>query len=198
MYDIGSAQTILIVGLGNAGREYTGTRHNIGFACVDSFAASQNFPDWIEKKDLRCLFTKENISGTSVIIIKPTTYMNESGQAVQAVQHFYRITNPQTVVVHDELDINFGQIRARTGGSDAGNNGIKSIIQHCGDDFARIRIGIRNQLLEKVDGADFVLAKFSGSEKKSLPHIEREVSAMLSEYIAVGDLPHDTRAVNTM
>src|SRR5690349_20274173 len=119
MYDIGSAKTILIVGLGNVGREYTDTRHNIGFACVDNYAHSQAFPDWIEKKDLKCLFTKSNIGGTSVIIIKPSTYMNESGQAVQAVQRFYRITNAQTIVAHDELDINFGQIRARSGGSDA-------------------------------------------------------------------------------
>lgn len=195
MYDIGSAKTILVVGLGNVGKEYAGTRHNIGFACVDNFAHSQAFPDWIEKKDLRCYFTKGNIGGTSVILMKPTTYMNESGQAVQAVQRFYRITNAQTIVVHDELDINFGQIRARNGGSHAGNNGIKSMIQHCGDDFARIRVGIRNQLLEKMDGADFVLAKFSGKEKDLLPKIEREVAVMLSEYIATNQLPHDTRTI---
>lgn len=195
LYDVGSQKTILVVGLGNVGKEYANTRHNIGFACVDAFAASQNFPDWIEKKDLRCAFAKGNVGSTSVILVKPTTYMNESGRAVQAVQHFYRILNAQTIVVHDELDLNFGQIRARNGGSHAGNNGIKSIIQHLGDDFARIRIGIKNQLSEKMDGADFVLAKFSVSEKKSVPLIEREVSAMLSEFIATNELPHDTRTV---
>ncbi len=196
LYDVGGQKTLLIVGLGNVGKEYTDTRHNVGFACIDSFSASQNFPAWIEKKDLHCIFTKGSIGSTTVILIKPTTYMNESGRAVQAVQHFYKITNSQMVVVHDELDIPFGQIRTRVGGSHAGNNGIKSMIQYCGEDFARIRIGVKNDLAEKMDGADFVLAKFVGSEKKLLPQLEREVSAILSEYTATTTLPHDTRTIS--
>src|SRR5690606_38825791 len=100
-----------------------------------------------------------------------------------------------TLVVHDELDINFGQIRSRQGGGDAGNNGVKSVIQHCGADFARIRVGIRNELAARMDSANFVLAKFSAEEQELLPKITREVSSMISEYIATGQLPSETRKV---
>lgn len=186
-------RVILIVGLGNIGKQYVGTRHNIGFAVVENFAEQQNFPAWTEKKDLRVQITKKVIDNAQVILIKPTTFMNDSGQAVMSVQNYFKVTNADTVVVHDELDINFGQIRARTGGGAAGNNGIKSLIQHCGEDFKRIRIGVRNDLSEKMDSADFVLAKFNKDERDSLPELLREVSGLLSEYTATHELPHDTR-----
>jgi len=184
---------ILIVGLGNIGKDYENSRHNIGFACVDNFAEQHNFSAWIAKRDLRARVAEKIMGGARVILVKPTTFMNESGQAVMSIQNYFKITNADTVVVHDELDIDFGQIRARVGGSAAGNNGIKSLIQHCGEDFNRIRIGVRNERLQKMDSADFVLAKFNKEEKASLPELYREVSATLSEYTASHELPHDTR-----
>lgn len=193
LYSTAHEHSVLIVGLGNIGKQYDGTRHNIGFACVDSFAEQHNFPAWIEKKDLRCHITKKVIGGTQITLVKPTTFMNESGQAVMNVQNYFKIANSDTVVVHDELDIQFGQIRARVGGSSAGNNGIKSLIQHMGEDFSRVRIGVKNDLLEKMDSAAFVLAKFNKEEQASLPQLYREVSALLSEYTASHELPHDTR-----
>lgn len=193
LYNTVHDHALLVVGLGNPGKQYDGTRHNIGFDCLDAFAEQHNFPAWIEKKDLRCLLTKLVVGGTQVTLVKPTTFMNESGQAVMAVQHYFKIANSDTMVVHDELDLDFGLIRARVGGGSAGNNGIKSLIQHLGEDFKRIRIGVRNDLLEKMDAADFVLAKFSKAELGSLPELRREVSAMLSEYTANRELPHDTR-----
>jgi PTH1 family peptidyl-tRNA hydrolase len=193
LYNTVHDRVVLIVALGNIGKKYVGTRHNIGFACVENFAQQHNFPAWTEKKDLRVQITKQVTGGTQIILIKPTTFMNDSGQAVMSVQNYFKITNGDTVVVHDELDIDFGQIRARVGGGSAGNNGIKSLIQHCEADFKRIRIGVRNQLLEKMDSADFVLAKFNKQEQASLPELMREVSAMLSEYTASHELPHDTR-----
>lgn len=193
LYNTVHDRVVLIVGLGNIGKEYVGTRHNIGFACVEEFAEQHSFPAWIEKKDWRCQITERVESGTKVLLLKPTTYMNESGQAVMAVQKYFKITNADTVVVHDELDIDFGQIRARVGGGSAGNNGIKSLIQHCGEDFNRIRIGVRNEHLANNDSADFVLAKFNKEEQASLPELYREVSALLSEYTASHELPHDTR-----
>lgn len=186
--------TCLIVGLGNIGKQYDGTRHNIGFDCLDNFAEQHSFPAWIEKKDLRCHFTKQVIGNTQVILIKPTTFMNESGQAVMNTQHFFKVASSDTVVVHDDLDITFGQIRARQGGGSAGNNGIKSLIQHIGEDFGRVRIGVGNDLQTKMDAADFVLAKFSKDERAKLPELYREVSAILSEYTASHELPHDTRS----
>src|SRR5690606_21448332 len=107
LFTLGSQKTVLIVGLGNIGKEYDNTRHNAGFMCVDEFARQQDFPGWVEKKDLKCYISKQTVGSTQVILVKPTTYMNESGQAMAAVQHFYKIPCSATLVVHDELDINF-------------------------------------------------------------------------------------------
>lgn len=195
LYSTSLGSTILIVGLGNIGEEYNSTRHNIGCDCIDEFARQQGFPAWQKKADLKCHLSKQNIGQTHVILIKPTTYMNESGQAVQAVAKYFKIANSSIVIVHDDLDINFGQIKTKVGGRSAGNNGIKSLIQHLGEDFGRIRIGIKNDLLEKMDSADFVLAKFSKDENEQIPKITREISAMLSEYTVQGRLENKTVSI---
>lgn len=193
LYNTIHERSTLIVGLGNVGKKYDGTRHNIGFDCLDFFSEQHDFPAWIEKKDLRSHITSRVIGDSKITLVKPITFMNESGQAVMSVQQYFKIANSDTVVVHDDLDIQFGHIRARVGGSAAGNNGIKSLIQHCGENFSRIRIGIKNELLERIDSADFVLGKFNKDEQACLPELRREVSAMLSEYTANHELPHDTR-----
>lgn len=194
LYTLGLNKTVLVVGLGNIGKEYDGTRHNIGFEAVDRFAKDHDFPAWIEKKDLKCHITSLQLSDTKVVIIKPTTFMNLSGEAVQAVAHFYKIQPTHIVAVHDDLDVTFGQIRMRVGGSSAGNNGIKSLTQHLGEDYGRIRIGIGPKNPEQMDAADFVLAHFSKEEQAQLPSLTREVSAILSEYAYGSELPHDTRS----
>src|SRR5690606_38800676 len=98
----------------------------------------------------------------------------------------------QILVIHDELDLEFGTIRTQNGGGAAGHNGIKSIIQHCGDDFARIRIGIKNERAAKMDSADFVLAKFTGDEMHQLPALTREVLNLVTEYTATGAVSSQT------
>jgi len=192
-YTLGQNKTILVAGLGNLGKQYDGTRHNIGFQAVDKFVADHDFPDWIEKKDLKCHFTMTQMGESKVIAIKPTTFMNVSGEAVQAVLHFYKIDPANVVVVHDELDIPFGQIRMRVGGSAAGHNGIKSVTQHIGEGYGRVRVGIGPKAHENQDSADFVLAKFTADEQTQLKNLTREASAILSEFIYGGELPHDTR-----
>lgn len=192
LYSTSLGNTILIVGLGNIGEQYNNTRHNIGFDCIDEFARQQGFPAWQKKADLKCHLSKQNIGQTHVILIKPTTFMNESGQAVSAVAKYFKIANSSITVVHDDLDINFGQIKTKVGGGSAGNNGIKSLIQHIGENFGRVRIGIKNDLLEKTDSADFVLAKFNKEEMPEMPKLKREVSAILSEYTVSGELPPST------
>ncbi len=194
LYTLGLHKTVLLVGLGNVGKKYDQTRHNIGFACVDEFVAQHDFGNWIEKKDRQVLETSGTIASTRAIVIKPTTYMNLSGEAVQSTMHFYKLTPADIVVVHDELDIPFGQIRTRVGGSDAGHNGVKSLIQHIGESFSRIRVGIGNSDIQKFDGADFVLAKFNFKEQTNLPKLTREVNSLLTEYVAGGSLTHDTRS----
>lgn len=195
LFTLGSNKDVLIVGLGNPGKEYEGTRHNIGFAVIDDFAKTNAFSNWIAKKDLKCEITLKNIGQCRVILIKPTTFMNLSGQAVQAIQKFYRVYNLSSLVIHDELAIPFGQIRTRVGGSDAGHNGIKSLIQYIGDDFGRLRIGVGSEIAEKSDAADFVLKKFSKEEQGKLPAIIKEAVSKIDNYIASGELPHETRTV---
>ena len=194
LYTIGSNKTIFVVGLGNPGQEYQKTRHNIGFAAVEEFAASNNFPAWIAKNDMKCQLAINTLGDTRVILCKPQTFMNNSGEAVQTVQHFYKIDNSQTLVVYDELDMDFGNLRSRTGGSDAGHNGVKSLIGHIGEDFNRLRVGIKNEHLAGAEAADFVLAKFSREEQGKLPEILREATAMVTEFV-FGGLVAETRKV---
>lgn len=194
-YTVGLSRTVLVVGLGNVGREYENTRHNVGFACVNAFAELNGFSPWIEKKDLKCQLTSHTLGATRVIVIKPSTMMNLSGEAVQKAAAFYKIAAKDVVIVHDELDISFGQIRTRLGGGSAGHNGIKSITQHMGEGYGRIRIGIGPKNPPQMDGADFVLARFTTAEQGHMKALTQEVNALLNEYIFSGELPHDTRTV---
>jgi PTH1 family peptidyl-tRNA hydrolase len=195
MYTVGLNKTVLIVGLGNIGKEYDGTRHNIGFEAVEAFvSANPELGQWSEKKSQKCLMASGQLGQTRVIVIKPTTFMNLSGEAVQAVTAFYKIPAAQVIIVHDELDVNFGNIRTRTGGSSAGHNGIKSITELVGEDTGRVRIGIGPKKPAQIDSADFVLGKFSATEVKQLPNLIRETNAILSEYAYGTQLPTETRS----
>jgi PTH1 family peptidyl-tRNA hydrolase len=193
LFTLGMNKTVLLVGLGNPGKEFDGTRHNAGFMCLDAFAQAHDFDPWMEKKDLQCQLASKTLGDTRVILCKPTTFMNLSGEAVQKVSHFYKIDAGHTVVVHDELDIPFGQIRMRVGGSAAGHNGVESVIQHLGNEFGRVRIGIASEEQGKMDGADFVLAKFSEDEQAQLTPMSREVTSILTEYIFKNSLTPETR-----
>jgi PTH1 family peptidyl-tRNA hydrolase len=193
-YTVGLNKTILLVGLGNPGKEYAQTRHNVGFICLDSFVSkTDEMEDWMVKKDLKCQLSSGRIGDARVLAIKPTTFMNLSGEAVQAVVNFYKVPQDQILVLHDELDVDFGQIRLRQGGSSAGHNGIKSVSQHLGEDYGRVRIGIGPKRPAKISSEDFVLQKFSEEEQGQLANLTQEVNAILSEYVYGGQLPHETR-----
>jgi PTH1 family peptidyl-tRNA hydrolase len=192
---LGLSKTYLLVGLGNIGKQYDGTRHNVGFACADEFVQKSNLGGWTDKKDLKCQLASGQLGEARIIVIKPTTLMNLSGEAVQAVVHFYKIPIQQVVVIHDELDVNFGQIRTRIGGSSAGHNGIKSVTKLLGsEDYGRVRIGIGPKQPAQIDSADFVLQAFSKAEQTELPALRKEATAILSEYAYSGQLPADTRS----
>lgn len=195
-YTVGLNKTVLLVGLGNPGKDYALTRHNVGFMALDAFVeASDEMADWVEKKDLKCLMSTGKIGDSRVIAIKPTTFMNLSGEAVQAVVHFYKIAPEHIVVVHDELDVEFGQIRLRQGGSSAGHNGIKSVTEHLGEEYGRVRIGIGPKKPARMKSEDFVLQKFSKEQQDLLPDLLRESTAILSEYVYSNQpLPHETRS----
>ena len=195
LYTIGGQQTLLLVALGNPGDSYNGTRHNAGFDCIDAFVAGHDeFGQWVTKKDLSCAIVSGLFGATKVIVIKPTTFMNDSGRAVQAVQSFYKISNAQTIVIHDELALPFGQIRTSIGGSSAGHNGIKSLIAHCGEDFGRVRIGIDNPQKPQGDTKDFVLKSFNSIEREHIDALLRETESILIESIFQHKLSAETRS----
>jgi len=190
----GLNKTILLVGLGNVGPEYDSTRHNIGFACIDAFVdKNSDMGSWMVKKDLKCHVAMGQMGEARVIAVKPTTFMNLSGEAVQLVSNFYKTHPNYTFVVHDELDIDFGHIRLRRGGSAAGHNGIKSITDTIGEAYGRIRIGIGPKHPEQIDSADFVLQKFSKDELSHMPELLRETNAILSELVFGAELLPETR-----
>ena len=192
---MGQNNILMLVGLGNIGAKYQGTRHNIGFECLDLLIDKyQEMSSWVEKKDLKCYLSSGRFGDSMVIAIKPTTYMNLSGEAVALALSFYKVQLEHLVVVHDDLDIDFGSIRIRYGGSDAGHNGIKSITNKIGEDYGRIRIGIGPKKPEEIDSADFVLQSFSTQEQKQIENMKRECSAILSEFIYNKKLVTETRS----
>lgn len=196
-YTVGVNRTLLIVGLGNPGKDYDNTRHNIGFRCIDEFTKTlSEFSGWVNKKDLKCQFTNAQLGDKRVIAIKPTTFMNNSGESLALVTNFFKIQAKDILVIHDELDINFGQIRTRVGGSDAGHNGIKSISESLGEqDYGRIRIGIGPKEPAAIDSKDFVLKPFTKEQATQLTNLYKEVNAILTEYIYSSDeLPAETRS----
>jgi PTH1 family peptidyl-tRNA hydrolase len=193
-YTVGNNKNILIVGLGNTGQEYDLTRHNVGFYCIDEFVErAPEMQDWISKKDLKCQVSIGQMGENRIIAVKPATFMNLSGEAVLAVAQFYKINTEQILVIHDELDVDFGNIRLRIGGSDAGNNGIKSVSNAVGENYGRVRIGIGPKTPAQIKSEDFVLQKFSSEQIEKLPTLAKEIIALLNEYIYGGELPHDTR-----
>ncbi len=193
-FTLNKPNNLLIVGLGNIGKEYENTRHNIGFDCLDELRSSQSeFTPWQTKKDLHCLFSSANFSDTKVILVKPTTFVNNSGKSISSVLNYFKLPLKSLVVVHDDLDINFGLVRCKIGGSSAGHNGIKSISNLVGEDYGRIRIGVNNEHPPKMETADYVLAKFSNLEQTKLPLLKREVQSILTEFIYRQELLPETR-----
>lgn len=172
----------LIVGLGNPEPIYDLTRHNIGFLLLDH-AAQQLKAPWRHQPKFKAIIAEAVIGGEKTILLKPTTYYNLSGEAVRAALNFYKITAQDVLVLHDELALPFGTLRTRLGGSDAGNNGIKSIIAHLGTDFARIRAGIANDHAATQDAADFVLSRFTPHEQKQLEKLAQQSLSFIEDFV---------------
>lgn len=195
-YTVGLNKNILLIGLGNPGKEYELTRHNIGFICLDDFVdKNDEMESWITKKSLKAEVSTGRMADSRVIAIKPSTFMNLSGEAVEAVMNFYKISPDYILVLHDDIDVNFGNIRLRMGGSSAGHNGIKSVTQHITENYGRVRIGVGPKKPARIKAESFVLQNFSEEEQEQLPNLIREVNAVLSEYIyGSGQLPQDTRS----
>jgi peptidyl-tRNA hydrolase, PTH1 family len=172
----------LFVGLGNPGREHAFNRHNVGFMAVDAIAAAHDFPAW--RKRFSGVAAEGRLGGEPVLLLKPDTFMNESGRAVGEALRFYKLELGDVVVFHDELDLVPGKVRVKTGGGVAGHNGLKSLAAHIGNDFVRVRIGIGHPgRKDRVSG--YVLHDFS---KADYAWLEPLLGAIAEEvpYLAQG------------
>ena len=159
----------LIVGLGNPGKEYERTRHNVGFIVLDQLQASlPEFSSWEENTKFQAFVAGGMVGNEKVILVKPTTYMNLSGEAVSKIGHYYKVPPPDLIVVHDEKDIPLGDVRVEKNRNHAGHNGVRSIIETINTkEFTRVRVGIKSESQRKMkDTAKFVLGKFGLFEKK--------------------------------
>ena len=154
----------LIFALGNPESRYDGTRHNIGYAIIDKYASEQG-SNWSEKSKFKAIIAEASASGEKILLAKPTTYYNNSGEAARAIADFYNIEPRDILIIHDDIDLPFGTVCTRIASSAAGNNGLKSISQHIGDETCRVRIGTKNELSEKIDASDFVLSRFNKEEQ---------------------------------
>lgn len=167
----------LIVGLGNPGKEYAGTRHNCGFMVIDRLASKLNVD--VDQNKFKGLYAKVKYHGEDIILLKPQTYMNLSGESVNAVMNFFKIDKEDLLVIYDDLDMPVGKLRLRKSGSAGGHNGIKNIISHVSSqNFKRIRVGIDRHPYIKV--VDYVLSKFTKEETAAIKEgIDRACDAVI-------------------
>lgn len=173
----------LIIGLGNVGEKYELTRHNIGFKTVDMYTHLSKLSSFSNKPELNAEVVEGHVSGSKIVIAKPTTYMNDSGIAVMKLQNYFGINDEDILIVYDDVDVDFGTIRMRNGGSSGGHNGIKSIEKVIGDGFSRVRIGVKNDHLKYQETSDFVLSNFTRAELIELRPILETACEQIRNFI---------------
>ena len=174
----------IVIGLGNPGKKYEKTRHNIGFIAVDNLRKKMNISD--EREKFQALVSEKNIDGEKVIFLKPQTFMNLSGNSVIEIVNFYKLDpKKDIIVIYDDMDLSFGDIRIREKGSSGGHNGIKSIISHIGEEFIRIKCGIG---AKEKDAVEHVLGEFNQTEQKDLDEILEKINNCVIEILSVQNL----------
>ena len=165
----------LVVGLGNPGDKYENTRHIVGFLVADELGERGRFP--IQRLKFKALTNTAVIGGQGVLVMKPVTYMNLSGEAVGEAARFYKLAPDHVLVISDDVDLPLGKLRIRAGGSAGGHNGLKSIIQHLGSDqFPRLKVGVGGKPHPDYDMADWVLGKLQGEDKKVMDEAVRRAA----------------------
>jgi peptidyl-tRNA hydrolase, PTH1 family len=185
---------ILVVGLGNPGKKYADTRHNLGFAVAERLVGRTGSA-WREKFSGR--FAEAELEGQRIGVLAPQTFMNDSGRSVGAAVTFYKLTPAEILVVHDELDLPFGVVRLKAGGGEAGNNGLKSVTQHLGTkEYVRLRLGIGKPPPGfRGDGADFVLQAFAPEERARIGELVDLATDTVALFVGKG-LDHAMNVTN--
>jgi len=173
---------LVITGLGNPGKDYADTRHNIGFMAIDSIYARGGFSPWKEK--FKALIAEGIIDGQKVLLVKPQTFVNNSGEALQPLMQFYKLQLGDIMVFHDDMDLAPGKIRIKTGGSSGGHNGLKSIEAHCGKDYQRVRLGIGHPEHDHETVVNFVLGKFPAADHSWIDPLIAAIGKEISLLIA--------------
>lgn len=174
----------LIVGLGNPGRKYKKTKHNFGFIILDELAGKNK---WHSSSGTKAEFLKTELEHIDVELFKPQTYMNNSGQAVTHTVKKHNLKPEDIIIIYDDLDLDFGTIRIGKFVSAGGHNGLKSIIQELGyNNFIRIKLGIKNELLDKIPAEKFVLSKFTRKDKKELENVITKAKQTIIDLLSDG------------
>jgi PTH1 family peptidyl-tRNA hydrolase len=177
---------LLLAGLGNPGSRYVGNRHNIGFLAADAIHRRHSFGPW--RRRFQGETAEGQIADERILLLKPMTFMNDSGRSVAEAQHFFKIELGDIIVLHDEIDLAAAKVRVKTGGGNAGHNGLRSISAHCGNDYVRVRIGVgRPESKEQVHG--HVLNDFA---KDEYPWVDAVLEAISeSAELLVGGRPEE-------
>lgn len=175
----------LIAGLGNPGSQYALTRHNIGFMALDVYSQSIGSPTWSQEHKAETL--KIKIEGQSVLLAKPMTFMNLSGESIVALMNFYKIDPEKVLILHDEIDIGFGWLRFHKNRSAGGHNGIRSISELLGhNNYTRLRLGVGRPTIPQMAVSDFVLQKFSKEEEVSMPEFLNIAGDAMEAFVLQG------------
>ena len=173
----------LIIGLGNPGDQYTGTRHNVGFAAIDKLAEHYSFDEFKKAEKFKALLIEGQIADQKVILAKPLTFMNLSGQAVQSLQAYYKIPVEDIVIVYDDIDIESGKMRIKSSGSAGTHNGMRSIVQAFGTEVPRVRIGIKPIDEFQGDLSAYVLGKFTADQKNLINEVISELPEAIEDLL---------------
>ena len=184
----------LIVGLGNPGDKYTNTRHNLGFEILEHFCRKINAPEFSFNKKFNAEISQVTINGEQLVLVRPQTFMNNSGTAVSAVKNFFKLDPANVIIVYDELDLPLGQIKIRLGGAAAGHHGVESIIESLGtDQFVRVRAGIGSLRTESSEhhkdhkvAEKYVVEDFHSDERSKVKHLVKHASGALELLLTEG------------